>query len=393
MLASLRRTAALATLLVIAVSGSMAQPAIDLSVLPEIRPGQTVHGTITAESHTFLSGYPFVVHRFEAQEGERYLIDLHSMAFDAYLTLVRPVGGITELVREDDDSGGGTDARIRFRAPRSGPYLVVVQGFGMEDGTGGLGPYRLGLQQLPAPPVAEARPLQVGTPVRGELADRDPILHTDGEESEIFYHLYRLDARAGQSLLITLDSDEFDAYLQFGPLRDGEVEVTHVDDDGGEATNARLHVVIPADGAYGIQARSYGEHETGLYTLRVREWNPPPVTTRPIAPGREVTAELTSADAELPGRGFVQHWTFDGRAGDRVRVRMRSDDFDTYALVGRVVDGAFTELASNDDAADDGTNSMVELTLPADGPYVVRATTFAGGATGTYTVHVEPLGR
>ena len=87
--------------------------------------------------------------------------------------------------------------------------------------------------------------------------ETDPVLD-DEEDWEPHYQLYTFQGRAGQQLVITMDSDEFDTYLAFGPLAGTALQVTDYDDDGGEETNARLRVNIPADGTYGIQARAFG---------------------------------------------------------------------------------------------------------------------------------------
>ncbi len=53
--------------------------------------------------------------------GETVTISESSVAFDAFLTLFDPDG---IAVAADDDSGGGTDARIVFTAGVAGTYFI-----------------------------------------------------------------------------------------------------------------------------------------------------------------------------------------------------------------------------------------------------------------------------
>ena len=57
---------------------------------------------------------------------EQVTIELDSTEFDAYLRLEDSAGN---KIAEDDDSGGDTNAKIVFRAPREGTYRIVVTSF------------------------------------------------------------------------------------------------------------------------------------------------------------------------------------------------------------------------------------------------------------------------
>jgi hypothetical protein len=67
----------------------------------------------------------------EMNGDKTYVIDLMSKQFDAFLRL-EDAGG--KQLAQDDDSGGGTNARIRFKAPGAGVYRVIVTSFGPETG-------------------------------------------------------------------------------------------------------------------------------------------------------------------------------------------------------------------------------------------------------------------
>jgi hypothetical protein len=72
--------------------------------------------------------------------GKEYVIDLKSTEFDAFLRL-EDAGG--RQLAQDDDSGGGHDARIVFRPPQDGTYRIVVTTFAPEQ----VGNYTLSIRQ------------------------------------------------------------------------------------------------------------------------------------------------------------------------------------------------------------------------------------------------------
>jgi Ca2+-binding EF-hand superfamily protein len=61
------------------------------------------------------------------EKNKTYQFDHKSKVFDAYLYLEDPDGVI---VAEDDDSGGGLDARIVHRAAKTGVYRLIATGLG-----------------------------------------------------------------------------------------------------------------------------------------------------------------------------------------------------------------------------------------------------------------------
>lgn len=65
-------------------------------------------------------------YRFEARAGERVVFDLESADFDALLVLGWISGDELVEIETDDDSGGGTDARIGYSFTESGSYVLRV---------------------------------------------------------------------------------------------------------------------------------------------------------------------------------------------------------------------------------------------------------------------------
>jgi len=65
-------------------------------------------------------------HAFKMTAGRGYRIDLKSTEFDPFLRLEDPSG---KQVAFDDDSGGGLDAMIVYKAKESGEYKVIATSF------------------------------------------------------------------------------------------------------------------------------------------------------------------------------------------------------------------------------------------------------------------------
>ena len=70
-------------------------------------------------------------------------------------------------------------------------------------------------------------------------------------------------------------------------------------------------------------------------------------------------------------------------------IGVRSDDFDTYLILGRLVGDSFQPLHENDDGGGDGTNSRLDFTPDQNGQYVVVASSLEPGKTGRYVLMVR----
>jgi hypothetical protein len=248
----------------------------------EIRLGESIAGSLSADAPTSIRSGPFRVYRFEGQAGFRYLVDARSDDFDAYLVLAQPVGGITEVLQEDDDGGGGTDARVTFAPEQSGTYLIIVRGWSASSSgaftlsLGEAGPeaqggewFDSGATDSPGVGLEDLVVIVPGQTVEGELTAQE------------YNHLLVMEVEEGDRLLISLESDDFDTYLEVGMLfeQDGVVNLLDVlwsDDDGGEGTNSLLRIQVSEGGRLAVRVRPWSSlaREAGRYTLRVESGRP-----------------------------------------------------------------------------------------------------------------------
>ncbi len=137
-----------------------------------------------------------------------------------------------------------------LRRPVAGGVLAVV----LALGGSGVMPAEVGAESVVR--VAQVTPGQV----TGRWDENRATLPEVGR----YYAVHEFEGTAREVVSIDLVSDEFDAYLFLvGP--DGNVFVQ--DDDGGEGTNARLMVELPATGQYQVIVTTYGAGEVEEYAL------------------------------------------------------------------------------------------------------------------------------
>ncbi len=99
---------------------------------------------------------------------------------------------------------------------------------------------------------------------RGTLDTGDKTIPDDGS----FYDSYPLEGKAGESFIITLESDEFDTFIA---LMDAKGNVLEQNDDiNDKNSNSLLRVTLPEDGVYSLIVNAYNEGGKGKYVLTVR---------------------------------------------------------------------------------------------------------------------------
>jgi hypothetical protein len=179
--------------------------------------------------------------------GTVYQIDLESGDFDAYLRVEDSKG--TNLA-EDDDGGEGLNARLFFVPAKADTYRIIVTTFNNKE----TGAYAL-----------TVRPIKPALAAAGQLGEKDPF---DKERKKCHHKVHEVKMAKGHRYTIDLRSGQFDPWLR---LEDADGKIQAENDDGGGGRNARLRFTPERDGTYRIVVTSFGENETGDYSLIVRE--------------------------------------------------------------------------------------------------------------------------
>jgi hypothetical protein len=229
--------------------------------------------------------------------------------------------------------------------------------------------------------------LRVGETVNGTLSTSDAML-PDGSH----FQPYRFHSAAGERVIITLASDDFDAYLFVGRWDGDEFEVLAADDDGAGGTDARIWWLPPVAGEYLIRAGSLLAGETGGYSVSLAEAPPAtPLDTGwavPVRPGESHQGMLSHGDPILEDGSYYHLYSFEAAVGERFVFTLRSGDFDAFLTVGWADGDQFVPLASDDDGAGD-TDARLEWAAPGAGTYLLQANSYGAGETGGYTLTVE----
>lgn len=199
----------------------------------------------------------FNLYTFEGQAGQQVTIEMTSDEIDAYLILLSPDG---RDLAQDDDGGGDTNARLTATLPASGEYTILANSYA----PGEAGRYNLQLATRTGDRRSISRP-QTGFILQeaGVLDSGGPVL-PDGS----LYAEYSFEGESGQSVTVTLESDDFDTYLM---VLDPSGEILDYNDDMSEQNlNSQLSIALPTSGTYRIIANAYDAGGQGSYRLTVR---------------------------------------------------------------------------------------------------------------------------
>ncbi len=112
------------------------------------------------------------------------------------------------------------------------------------------------------------------------------------------------------------------------------------------------------------------------------------IAQQTVTVGQNLTGDLSTRDARLSNEAHVDRYVIEGRAGQRLELRLNSSAFDPYLQI----DGPDGFTMSNDDNPDDGLNSRIVVQLPANGRYTILVTSYAARETGAYRLSIAQAG-
>lgn len=273
-------------------------------------------------------------------------------------------------------------------------------------------------------PGAEAR-IAFGQTLQGEIGPGDAL--RDGK----YVDAYRFTGTAGQRITIEMPGDVLDTYLVLFSAND-TVNVLASDDDSAGNLDARITYTLPQSGDYVIHATSAFAGGTGNYQLSLHA-TPGNVTTIGGAPflevpgvvefqqpaqstqaafmpdggdltyGQTVTGRLDANSNSIDGQ-YNAYFSFEGRAGDDVEIRMNSDDFDAYLFLTRPLTDderllppserleQMGDWTIEDDDGGEGLNSLIRTVLSVSGEYTITASTAFAGGMGDFELSLTRFG-
>ncbi len=204
----------------------------------------------------------------------------------------------------------------------------------------------------------------------GELTAANPQLE-DGSH----YATHTIALEAGETLDLTMQSTDFDAYLR---VEDASGALVGEDDDSAGGSNANVIVVAPGRSIYTIFANSFSAGEFGEYMLAVRR-------TKPDGRDDVFTGVLPEVDGKSFNANSYPRHEITAAAGDVLDVHLTSGSFDAFV---EITDASGDVIAEDDDGAG-GTNSRLTLPIRSDGIYTVVVKSFSDSGSGPYTLTVR----
>ncbi|MBP0017243.1 MAG: trypsin-like peptidase domain-containing protein [Cyanobacteria bacterium SBLK] len=217
--------------------------------------GEVLRGSLERSDNMLSADRSFFdAYIFDARAGMRVDIQMSSRDIDPFLILVAPDGS---PVAQDDDGGGGRNARIQATLPIDGKYFLVANSYQ----PGEMGNYNL-----------QARVVERSNANRRAefVLQQQGILGPDARRLSdgSLYREHRFQGAAGQRISLQLESPDFDTFLI---LYDSNGEKLADNDDLTEGnTNSQINVSLPRNDTYRVIVNSYTKEGQGRYRLTIR---------------------------------------------------------------------------------------------------------------------------
>lgn len=239
--------------------------------------------------------------------------------------------------------------------------------------------------------AAAQRVIAPDSSVSGVLDRRDPISTTGGR-----FDRWRIDAHAGELVVLRMESGELDPLVQIGRTGPGgQFFELAADDDSGGYPNTLLQFRAAEGGQYEVRATSFAEDDYGGYTLS-RSSQPVDTSGGYLGEGLsalplDVGGYIDLDDpVDADGR-YYESWRIAIPNQRVVRIRQESADLDSWVVLGVIgASGEWIALFHDDDSGGE-LNSEFTYQSVAEDVFEIRASTYLPGGTGSYRLIVEDV--
>jgi len=324
-----------------------------------LTPDAPASGSLDASSSKADDGTPYALFEYVGKPGERIRVVQKSSAFDSFLAVGSSAApGCSDDCKYDDDSGGELDASLTYTLPASGKAQIRANSVSPDAS----GAFSLSLTVVPAPAPARPQALRLDTETSGSLGDASA--RDDDDRS---HDLWTVSGRRNQEVVVRVNSDDFDAFVEFGQLQRNAFTSSTSDDDGGSGLNARMTVSLDNNGGGAFKVTTPSGEGIGSYTVFVGD--PPakrPIVLQTINVGDSMRGSLTDTDSFNDEEIRFDAFKIEGRPGQRVVARLQSESFDPLLNWG-VLDGERLMQESSDDDSGGGSTAQLSVTLDEDG--------------------------
>ena len=213
------------------------------------------------------------------EKGKRYLIELKSASFDAYLRVHDADG---KRIAFNDDAGPETlDARIIVPIEKAGDYKIVVTSRDGKAGKFSLSVIEAGKQptQTGSPYRVKGKPPEIKLE-KGKATHSDELNEKDPTHTRRSYKVYAVKLDAGKTYRIDLkakDASQLDCYLVV-ETAEGDTLATNDDvatkEKDIQPPDSRIVLTVKDAGTYRIIATSLLPNQAGRFTLEIAPTEP-----------------------------------------------------------------------------------------------------------------------
>ncbi len=266
----------------------------------------------------------------------------------------------TSLLDNDGDSWHGSGFQIAIDAGEIGRFVeALARGEREAVRTAHIEALRMPLPHL-----------DMGRVVEDSLGEGDDRLENDLE----YIKGYTVDLIEGLTYRISLQSDDFDAYLL---LFSSDARVAAENDDAHEGTTDSEIIFIPATSQrFVLGITSFMRGETGPFRLSMEQIQ--------FAVKDTIEAVLTDESPVQDGGRRYFELPLEGRRA-ALAVTMRSEDVDSFLSI-HDADGEM--VAMNDDLDEFTTDAQIIFHTEEGSSYTIRASTFSPGELGAFTLTI-----
>jgi V8-like Glu-specific endopeptidase len=221
--------------------------------------GSAIAAVLTASDNTLPDGSYYKAYQFQGEAGQSVVIEMRGNGIDPYLVLFDSTG---RKIAEDDDGGGGKNARITVTLPSTGRYTLYANSYEV----GQTGSFTI------AGRLSNNFTSQSNTPTddRRIILQKNGIL---GTQSRVFardgslFDAFSFNGRAGQIVQIELVSSDFHPYLVlFAP----DSRVLRENNGLPSRKNASMTIELPFTGTYRTIVNAFDPSGKGAYKLIVK---------------------------------------------------------------------------------------------------------------------------
>ena len=154
----------------------------------------------------------------------------------------------------ENDDGDGSHSVLNAVLPETGTYDLIATGYNIDA---------IGAYNLKADTVQRDD--------RSILQTTSAQLSSEDESITSIYtrqgDRHTFSGKAGQNILINLESDDFDTFV----ILQNERGETIAENDDTEGSNSTIRVTLPENGTYQVLATTFNEGSMGAYRLIVQE--------------------------------------------------------------------------------------------------------------------------